>query len=62
MYLWWDELMGSLGSTQENLCHLWKDNSLFKMSLRQSSNYYLTASSFYLFDGAAETSGRRDKN
>ncbi len=40
MYLWWDELMGSLGSTQENLCHLWKDNSLFKMSLRQSSNYF----------------------
>lgn len=40
--------MGRLGSTQENLCHLWKEKSLIRkfrklcvISLLRSKNFYL---------------------
>lgn len=47
-YLWWDELMGRLGSTQENLCHLWKGKSLTKMFRKSCVISLLRSKDFYL--------------
>lgn len=48
MYLWWDELMGRLGSTQENLCHLWKEKSLIRKFRKSCVISLLRPKDFYL--------------